>query len=172
MSKYFLNKIFIVNNLQTMIHKEDIFLNQPPFLLFYLASFLESMAIFYFIYNFNRITFISKEFFIISSIYPLLAYVIRKLPISFGIHSIILILLISVFLNYYFKINLHYSLLSATLVVAILILSEYITVIFFMKLINFNFTELINNNITWFISCMPHIFIIILLAYLIGKHRS
>jgi hypothetical protein len=141
--------------------------NHLPFFLFFSLALLESMAIFYFILNLNIIRFSKKEFFIISASYPIVAFVVRSLPISFGIHSLILICLVSLFISYYYKIRLSSALLSMTLVMFILISVEFITSIFFTKVLAISFNEIISNRLFWFLSGLPHILLIGFLGYIL-----
>jgi len=97
---------------------------------------------------------------------------IRKLPISFGMHSVILIVIVSVFISYYFKNSFYLSLMSMAALFTILIGSENLMLIFFSTILDMDIGLLLRNNLYWFLSGLPHILIIALIGYMIKFCRG
>lgn len=143
-----------------------------PFPLFYLLAFLESASIFYFVFAFNRIKSPLWVYFAIVAAYPFLVIAVRKLPVSFGMHSIILITFVSIFLSFYFQNSLYLSLISMVVVFAILIGSEYLMLILTSSFLEMELSGILSNNFYWFISGLPHVLIIAILGYIVRLYRS
>lgn len=79
--------------------------NIPIYVYFSLAV-PEALAVFYVLYAFTKVNWSRKEYIVFSLIYAILTYAIRMLPISFGIHTILLICIVSGLVSYYYKIKL------------------------------------------------------------------
>lgn len=147
-------------------------MNEIPFILYILLAFLEALGIFIFIFVFSKIDHTKKELLIISIIYAFFTLLLRKLPISFGIHSLILICVTGGLLSYYYKQKLSIMLISLIIVFAIIYVSELLVVLMFSKVLLVNYVETIfSKPIWWFLSGLPHILLLLILAYVIKLRR-
>ncbi len=147
-------------------------MNEVPFYLFYLFGFLESMAIFYFLVNITRVKWTVKFLLIFSLTYPLASFLLRMLPISFGVHSLILIGLAALLLHYLYRVKPHLGLISMTLCMVIIILTELLTFIVFQKIFFIDFEKMVTNNLFWFVSGLPHVAVLFFIGWLLNKYRS
>jgi len=147
-------------------------MNEVPFYLFYLFGFLESTAVFYFLVNITRVKWTVKFWLIFALTYPLASFLLRMLPISFGVHSLVLIGLVAVLLHYLYQVKPHLGLISMTLCMVIIILTELLTFIVFQKILFINFEKMVTNNIFWFVSGLPHVVLLFFIGWLLNKYRS
>jgi hypothetical protein len=141
-------------------------MHEVPFHLYYLFGFLESIAIFYFLVNITRVKWTVKIGFIFALAYPLAGYFMRMLPISFGVHSLFLIGLVALLLHYLYRVKPYLGLISMTLCMVIIILTELI-ISFFI-----GFEKMVANDFFWFVSGLPHVAVLFLSGWLLNKYRS
>lgn len=146
-------------------------MNEVPMFLYILLAFLEALGVFIFIFSFSKINYSKKELLIISLIYAIFTLLIRKLPISFGIHSLIFISITGGFLSYYYKQRLSIMLFSLITVFSIIYVSELLVVLVISKVLLVNHEAILSKPLWWFLSGLPHILLLLLLAYLIKSRR-
>ncbi|WP_003541968.1 hypothetical protein [Desulfotomaculum nigrificans] len=140
--------------------------NIPPVLYFVLA-FLEGISIFFFLFAFTKIIWTKKELLLFSVVYSVLTFVIRKLPISFGIHTLLLICLIAGFLSYYYNIKLSSTLFGMILVYTVIIITEFFIAFLFTRVLSLQFDVVLSNPLWWFLSGLPHVILVFFLGIII-----
>ncbi|MFZ7103531.1 MAG: hypothetical protein ACOWWO_12885 [Peptococcaceae bacterium] len=111
-----------------------------------------------------------KYLFLVGTTLSTVVYLLRLLPITFGVHTIISILVLFFILNILFKANVILSIMVSLTTYLILILSETISIIVCVKI--FNLTQvIIEDDLLLEIAIgYPHILLIFLTAYLIDKN--
>ncbi|SHE59240.1 hypothetical protein [Desulforamulus putei] len=142
-----------------------------PLYLYFTLAILEGLSVFFFIFAFARVNWAKKELLLFSIIYAILTFVLRKLPISFGIHSLLLICLVGVFVSYYYKVKLSSSLFSMILVYTVIIMTEILTAFLFSHVFLIQFDIIFHNPLWWFLSGLPHVIFIFIFGLVIKNVR-
>ncbi|MEW6065382.1 hypothetical protein P378_12055 [Desulforamulus profundi] len=140
-----------------------------PFSLYISLAYLEGISVLFFLFVFLKVHWSKKELIIFSGAYAISTFLLRKLPISFGIHSLILVCLVSGFLTYYYKTKLSSAVFGLILVFSIIIITEIISAFLISKLFLLNYNTILGEPLWWFLSGLPHVVIIIILSMLIRK---
>lgn len=112
-----------------------------------------------------------NKIIIIGIILSVSAYLLRLLPITFGVHTIVYIGLLFFMLNKFAQVDLVLSSINSLLTLLCLIILETITSISIMKLLNIT-QPMINNNI--FINMLvfyPHVLLLFFLSFLLLRLR-
>ena len=147
-------------------------MSEIPLVLYILLAFLEALGIFIFTFVFSKVNLTKQELLVFSVVFAVLTLLLRKLPISFGIHSLILICVTGGLLSYYYKQKLSIMLISLIIVFAIIYVSELLVVLIFSKVLLVNYIEtILSKPIWWFLSGLPHILLLLILAYVIKLRR-
>lgn len=102
----------------------------------------------------------------------IVAYLVRKLPIPFGLHTIILIILLFLFLVFWAKGDIDVSFLGSTLSFLILIGYELVCVSTMIKVFNIDPETLMTNTIPRILIFEPQAFLLFLTAFLVKKYRK
>lgn len=142
-----------------------------PFPVYISLAFLEGISVLFFVFAFLQVNWLKKELLVFSVIYAILTFVLRQLPISFGIHSLILICLVSGFLTYYYKTKFSSALFGMILVFCIALLVEVSSAFAISKLTSFDHSVILSNSFWWFVSGLPHIGVLIIVSMIILKLR-
>lgn len=144
--------------------------NIPIYVYFSLAV-PEALAVFYVVFAFTKVNWSKKEYLIFSLIYAILTYGVRMLPISFGVHTILLICIISGLVSFYYKIKLSSPLLGMALVFTLMALTEVITAYLFTNVFLVNLNIIFENPLFWLLTGVPHIVFLFFCGYLINTIR-
>ncbi|AFM42316.1 hypothetical protein Desaci_3426 [Desulfosporosinus acidiphilus SJ4] len=100
------------------------------------------------------------------------AYLVRKLPVPFGLHTIILIILLFLFLVFWAKGDIAISFLGSTLGFLILIGYELVCVSTLIKIFNIDPDTLMTNLIPRILIFEPQVILLFLTAFLLEKYRK
>lgn len=100
------------------------------------------------------------------------AYLVRLLPLSFGVHSIILIVILAVNLNVLLKIKLSRGILSALVVMIILCFAETIIISLMVFITGIPFEQVYRETYITILYGWPHVIFIFLLALGINSRRT
>ncbi|MDX9871249.1 MAG: hypothetical protein RBT41_02375 [Clostridia bacterium] len=101
---------------------------QMPFLSWLLQGIPESIGIAAVVYSFSSRQIRWKYPIFIGLIYAVFMYVIRLLPLTFGVHTVILIFILAILSTLIAKIDLRKAIINANIAIIILALSEIISV--------------------------------------------
>lgn len=99
-------------------------------------------------------------------------YLIRLLPLTFGVHSILQILVIAFLLHLFFKVSFGKSLFSALTVIITLAVTETVFFALFMSLIGLSFEELSKNIFLYIIGGWPQIILLFILALAVNRKQQ
>lgn len=141
---------------------------------FLLRGIPESFLFILAIYVFSK-TKINKRIYIISSLlYAMSTYIIRLLPIDYGVHMILSVLCLLFILVAYNKFEVILSIKNIIIIYLIQFLSEAINVII-LNIMNLDLNELFKNPINKTILGLPSLIIsmiTILGFYIFNKNRK
>ncbi|ATW24586.1 hypothetical protein [Candidatus Formimonas warabiya] len=96
-------------------------------------------------------------------------YLIRLLPITFGVHTIIAIALLIFIMVYLEKISLVRSVISVILVYVFLIFAETICFRMISTLFQLSWDQIRNNEILMIISGIPQVILMLFVAFITNK---
>jgi len=97
-------------------------------------------------------------------------YVIRLIPITFGVHTLVSIGLMIFFLNYFQKVDLTRSIISILVAFFILILGEYGSRLATLTILNLSMEEVAKSEVLITFTGIPEVIFIFILAFLIKKY--
>lgn len=101
-----------------------------------------------------------------------IAYILRLFPITFGVHTIILMVLLFIMMIRFYQAPLLISLRAILISFFVLIIVEYICFTLITHFFDISF-NLYNSNVTLRILIgLPQVFVIFLLAYIIFRIRK
>ncbi|MDK2986698.1 MAG: hypothetical protein PWQ96_2342 [Clostridia bacterium] len=93
-------------------------------------------------------------------------YFIRKLPLSFGIHTLTFASLTVIIFKIVFDYNVLTLIKSILLGVILLLIGEALSFTFLIKVLGYNMSEIVDNNFLWVASGWPQIFLLLFVSYL------
>jgi hypothetical protein len=114
-----------------------------------------------------------KSIFTIGFIIAVAMYLIRLLPLAFGIHLIIATVILAILLNMYQKIRFSRCLLAALAAVLFLAVFETIGVFLLSSITGISFEQVMEDSTLKSIFGLPHILLLFLLAMVLSRwHRG
>jgi len=113
-----------------------------------------------------------KFILLISLPYVISVYLIRLMDLTFGVHTIILIIILAVLLRLVLKIKLSRSLLSALITLISLAAVETASLMLALTITGIEFEQIAQDNTLWILFGWPHIIFIFLLALAIIRWRQ
>ncbi|KJS87709.1 MAG: hypothetical protein JM58_03330 [Peptococcaceae bacterium BICA1-8] len=112
-----------------------------------------------------------REVIFVGIILAITAFMVRLLPITFGVHTVVLIGLLFAYLSFIKKVDLSSAILSSLLSFLVLIVSESLIVPTIMNLFAISREELLTNDFIRILITLPHVLIIFFVALFIKKKR-
>lgn len=106
------------------------------------------------------------------SILALSAFLIRMLPITFGLHTIVLICLLVFFVTNYSKANLTTAIMSALISFILLMVFETSTHLVVIKVIKIPMETILDNQIIRILTGIPQVVLLFLSSFIIRKYRK
>lgn len=110
-----------------------------------------------------------NKIFLIGSSLSIGAYLLRLLPITFGVHTIILVIFLFFILNVFEKVNVIDAIKASIFTYLILILTEIVTIPMLMELFNISKNLLLKDETLKIIISLPHVILNFLIAFLINR---
>lgn len=108
----------------------------------------------------------NKSFLKVSIITILTTFTIKMLPIRFGINTLFLIILDSIYLNVFLDINMWKAITGFIASLTILSLSEWLTVIIAVKILGIPMDMIFSNSLYYTLFGIPSLLALYLLAFL------
>lgn len=99
------------------------------------------------------------------------AYLLRLLPLAFGVHSIILIITMAALLNVLLRVRLSRGLLAALLALVVLITLEAVSFSLLSRRTGMTLEEVLGSNFLAVIYGWPHIILILSLVLFLYRRR-
>ncbi|KUO64103.1 MAG: hypothetical protein APF84_08315 [Gracilibacter sp. BRH_c7a] len=143
-----------------------------PLLALIFQGIPEQIAVVTLVFVLTRIRLEWKKIVLFGIILAFAAYVLRLFPITFGIHTIVLIGLQFVFLVQLYQAPVIIALRGTLIAFLIFIVIEYICFTLLIYLFDINFETYLNNIPTRILIGLPQVFLLFTLSYIILKVRS
>lgn len=106
-----------------------------------------------------------------SLIFALIVWLTRMLPMAYGVHSLIAMLVLGLMLKHITQKPLTKTMTSAVIIMVLLIIFETTTLDIFRVITNIEFNKLVNNEKLWFLLGLPHCIGLWLLAIYIKAKK-
>lgn len=142
-----------------------------PFLAFILQGIPEMIAIVLLAFVITKASLEWKKICIIGIIMGFASYFIRLLPLTFGIHTVILIGILFIILSKYARVNFNSALIGSLLSFLAIIVAETISLSLLMPIFNVTSEILFTNTIVRVLISWPQILFVIALSFCIHKFR-
>lgn len=97
------------------------------------------------------------------------AYVLRRIPITFGVHTIVCIGLLILLLNYFAKVDLTRSITSALLTIIVVSIVETASRMITIKLLDWSIEEVMKNELLITVTGIPEVIFLFLVSFTIKK---
>ena len=140
---------------------------------FFLRTIPEGFLFIFAIYVFSQINIDRKKYLISSLLFSTSVYIIRLLPINYGVHMILSVLVLSFISIVYNKIDAIQSIKSIIILYIIQLISEAVNVVL-LNLMKLDLDKLFKDPVKKSILGLPSLLItltIIIIFYLINKKR-
>ena len=142
---------------------------------FFLRVLPESFLFILAVYIFSQTKIDKKKYFISGLIFSIVVFIIRSLPINYGVHMILSVLFLLFITTKHNKIDVISSIRSIILTYLVQLISEALNILF-LNLINVNLEVAFLNPITKNLLGIPSIiltFLIIMVSYkFINKRKN
>lgn len=126
------------------------------------------------IYVFSKVSINKKKCIISSLLYSANAYLIRLLPINYGVHTILSLLFLGVLIIYYNKIDVIKALRSTIIIFLIQFLAEGVNVLL-LNAINIDINNISNDPLTKSILGIPSLlisYLVVIIFYFINNKKK
>ena len=140
-----------------------------PFIALILQGIPESVAIVTLSFIIAKIPFYWKRIVIIGLIMAFTSYFIRLFPVTFGIHTVLIIGLEFLLLVQIGKGNINASLIASIISSLAIIIVETVSLITLMPLFGVTSDELVTNTATRILMTLPQVFVMFALAYIVFR---
>ena len=107
----------------------------------------------------------------LSLLTSLFSFMVRSMPMAFGIHSILQVILMVIFLNLFFQLPWRAAVTIMVLVSAILGLAEGISVPFLAWIFSFDLKQIISNPLLRILFTLPHLLFLAALTHIVSKRQ-
>ena len=142
-----------------------------PLLPFLCVSFPESLIIYYMTFSISR----KKKSLLftaaLSLLTTLLSYLIRSVPIAFGVHSILQIAVMIIFLMLFTEITWRLAVAAVLIASIVLGLAESIFVPSLAWIFSFDLSEIISVPMLRILFTLPHLFFLLILTQFANKRQ-
>ena len=143
-----------------------------PFIAFILQGIPEDIALLTLSLTIVGIELRWGKIVVAGTLLAFIIYLLRFLPISFGVHTIVALLLLIVFTTKIGEIkNLQISIMASLLSILALVTIEIICLTLLTSILGISEQEFISNTAFRILLSLPQVFILFLLAFIIKKVR-
>ncbi|GBF33413.1 hypothetical protein DCCM_2514 [Desulfocucumis palustris] len=109
---------------------------------------------------------------VVGIVLAVIIYTIRNLPVTFGLHTVVAILLIAIFIIRSTKTPSSTSFLAVFFSFAVLFLLETLMNKVFIIILNIKISKLISDDTLWTLTGLPQSILLIVIALLISRYRE
>jgi signal transduction histidine kinase len=146
-------------------------MDSMPLIPFLGVSIPESLIIYY-----MALTIVGKKesrLFVItlSLLTSLFSYIVRSIPMVFGIHSVLQIIMMIVFLILFLRLPWRPAVAAIIITSMVLGLAEGIFVPFLAWVFSFNLEQIISDPSLRILFTLPHLLFLVALTYIVNKHQ-
>ena len=107
----------------------------------------------------------------LSLLTSLFSFMVRSMTMAFGIHSILQVILMVIFLNISFRLPWRAAVTIMVLVSAILGLAEGVSVPFLAWIFSFDLKQIISNPLLRILFTLPHLLLLAALTHIVSKRQ-
>lgn len=100
-----------------------------------------------------------------------IAFVIRLLPVTFGVHTIVLIFLLIIIIHQFAKVEIIKTVVSVFLSFVVLVLLETVTHVTLFSVLEFSMETVMNSEMLMILVGIPQIVLLFLISFVIKKIR-
>lgn len=100
------------------------------------------------------------------------AYLLRMLPITFGVHTVVLVGLLFLILNRLGNVNINTSIFTSLFSFLLLIIYEMLCVSLIVNKLNLTYEDILIDQKFRLLIALPHIILLYLTAFLIKNYRT
>lgn len=143
-----------------------------PFIAFLLQGIPEQIAVTALAFAIVKLPLRWSRIVVIGSILALCAFVVRQFPIPFGIHTILLILILFMFLTKLAKGDFSISLIASLLSFLALIIFETVCLSILMPAFGVTTEILMKKPFVMILITSPQVILLFVAAYLVRKYLS
>jgi len=143
-----------------------------PLMALILQGIPEQIAVVTLAYVISKISIDWRKISIIGILLALSSYVLRLFPVTFGIHTIMLIAILFIFLIKINQTNLNLALVASLISFLALIITETICLSILMPLLNITPADIISNNVVRILISLPQVLVMFLLSYFLYSVRT
>lgn len=123
-------------------------------------------------YALARIPFKWKEITLMGTVLALIAYVIRAQSLPFGIHTIVLIFALYIFLTLMGKKDVSISLFASLISYSVLVFFEFLSISLITNILNISSEEIFTDPVKRILFTEPQVILIFLTAFIIRRKRQ
>ncbi|HHT63867.1 MAG: hypothetical protein ACOX4H_06330 [Bacillota bacterium] len=127
----------------------------------------ENIAVVALAFSFAKVKFDWGKFFLMGIFLAFTAFLLRLIPITFGVHTIVCLGLLIFLLNYFVKVDLTRSITSVLFSFIIMAIVETGSRILTLKILQWSIEEVMKNELLIIVTGIPEVAILFLLAFFI-----
>jgi len=152
--------------------KEETFSMEMSFNQMILFGIPEGMSIAVLAFILSKVKLEWKKVMIVGIVIPFSAYLLRLLPITFGVHSIVSIGLLFFMLMKLGQVTLMSAIINSLITLLFLIIFETITSMLIMNLFEITQQMIKEKILINMVVFYPHVILLVFTAFLINKKRG
>lgn len=142
-----------------------------PILALVFQGIPESIVLYYFVIGVNTPVINWRLLLKLALLDAVVAYAVRFLPLTLGIHIIILVSNLALLCSVFAKIEIRKSLMCSSIIMIVLVLFEGILNFLIVHLNFVTYQEITNSRLLWILFGLPQVMIIFLFTFLYRKKR-
>lgn len=133
---------------------------------FFLRALPESFLFIFAIYVFSKTNIDKKKYLVSSFLYAIVIYIIRLLPINYGVHTILGLMFLVLFITIYNKVDVIKTMRSTIIMFLIQFISEGINIFAISIIPNIDINKSFENPLAKTILGLPSLIIAAIAVYL------
>jgi len=142
-----------------------------PFIPFLAVSFPESLVLYYMVFTLVRKKVSFLFITVLSLLTSLFSFIIRSIPVVFGVHSVLQVILMVVLLIFYSKLPVPAAIVSVILSSAVLGLTEGIFVPIWSRIFSLDLDQIISVPLLRILFTLPHLLFLAFLTHFLSKRQ-
>lgn len=134
---------------------------------FFIQAIPESIAVITFCYALLNLDFQWIKIIKQGLALAIATYLIRMLPLPFGVHTIIVIFALAFILAFFIQSNLVLVFKTSIITSIIIAITEIVFNEIFLRNLNLTFSQAYENKLLWTIMGLPHVLLLFILSWII-----
>jgi energy-coupling factor transporter transmembrane protein EcfT len=137
-----------------------------------LGVFPENLVFIYGIYKISNTPLYMKKFLLSAAVVSVFTYSVRLLPIQFGVHTLILIIIFIVLSVYLNHIEITKAIASVLLLFIIRLITEWFNFFILKEVFNIHTDALFNDSTKKVLYTLPSLFLFFLATYIVSTLKN